>query len=84
MKWVLSGSPTVVNKNADNLCRWMVLLPGGFHVGKQGIIPLLREFFCGSGMEELLTYSGLSPSVQKVFMKFEQYRATRKFLIQMM
>lgn len=46
------GGLSEVNHQMDDVHRWMVPLPGGFHIYKQGIIPLSKEFMCGSGIEE--------------------------------
>lgn len=80
--WLQAGAPSTVDPGADNLCRWMVPVPGGFHIDKQGLIPLIKDFLAGSGIEELLKFSGFSPNMQKLFQSLGQYRANRRYLSQ--
>lgn len=80
--WMTRGAKVDVGEKEDTLCRWMVLLPRGFHIDEQGITPLVKEMMWKSGVEQLLSYSGLSASLRKAFLKFGQYRPNRKFLLQ--
>lgn len=83
-EWASSGAKSTIDQGSDDLFRWMLPLPGGFHIDKKGIIPLIKEYMCGSGLEELLQFSGLSPTLQKGFQKFSQYRPNRRFLLQVL
>ena len=83
-KWILGGAKTDVNPAEDNLFRWLIPLPGGFHIYMQGMIPLIKEYLSGSGLEDLLQFAGFSPGLRKVYMKFNQYRPNRRFLVQIL
>ena len=48
-----------------SLCEWMVPLPGGFHIEKQGMIPILKFILAISGFEETAEFTGLSKKHQK-------------------
>ena len=78
------GAKLEVDQTANNLCRWLVPLPGGFHADKQGLIPLIKDYMKGSGIEELLLFSGMSKNLQKVFQKCGHYRMNRRYLVQIM
>ena len=84
IQWLQKGAKLEVSHSDNNLFRWLVPLPGGFHVDMQGLIPLIKEYLSGSGMEELLQFAGLSAGLQKVFLKFNQYRTNRRFLVQVL
>lgn len=56
-----------VNHDVDDIYRWVVALPGGFHIDQQGLIPLIKEYVSGSGIEDLLPFLGLSPSLERCF-----------------
>lgn len=84
VSWVNAGAPDEVDFNANNLFRWIFPLPGGFHIDKQGMIPMIKEFLSGTGLEELIKFSGLTPSIQSKFMSFGQYRGNHRVLVQVM
>ena len=63
-------------------CHWMVPLPGQFHVDKQGLIPTVKKYLSGSGLEELLQFTGLSDKHQINFMSLSHYRKNRRVLSQ--
>lgn len=66
----------------SQLCKWMVPLPGGFHIDKQGIIPTVKIFLAGSGLEELAEFSWLSSKHKNGIVKLAHYRKNRRFLSQ--
>ena len=61
---------------------WLVPDPGAFHIDKQAIIPAVKKYLWGSGIEELLRFSGLSPKHQDNFLQLPHYRKNRRFLSQ--
>ena len=63
-------------------CHWMVPLPGQFHIDKQGLIPTVKRYLAGAGLEELLRFSGLSEKHQINFMTLPHYRKNRRILSQ--
>ena len=34
--------------NRTRLCKWIVPIPGGFHMDKQGLIPVVKRYRAGS------------------------------------
>lgn len=49
--WLRGGAQKEVDSSADNLCRWIIPLLWEFRTDKQGLIPLIKEYLCGSGLE---------------------------------
>ena len=68
--------------NQTQLCNWMIPIPGGFHIDKQGIIPLIKSYLSGIGIEELARFSGLSSKHQREVVGLKHYRKNRRFLSQ--
>lgn len=64
------------------LCKWMVPIPGGFHIDKQGIIPTVKAFLSGSGLKELARFSGLSKKNIEKILKLSHYRKCRRYVSQ--
>ena len=62
---------------------WLVPIPGHFHIDKQGIIGMVKNYISGAGLEQLLRFSGLSEKHQDNFISLPHYRKNRRFLSQM-
>lgn len=62
---------------------WLVQIPGGFHIDKQGLIPTMKTYLAGCGLGEMLPFSGLSPKHQDNFHALAHYRKNRRFFSQM-
>lgn len=64
------------------LSRWMVPIPGGFHIDKQGIISMLKIFLSGSGLQEVMPFSGLPKKKQESIVSYGHYRKNRRVVSQ--
>lgn len=64
-------------------CAEFFPLPGGFHLEKQAIWPLVKLLMAGTGMEEFLQDSGLSPYYQENFSKMGHARRNRRFFTEL-
>ena len=61
---------------------WLIPIPGGFHVDKQGLIPTVKQYLWGCGIDQLLRFSGLSSKNQDNFIQLPHFRKNRRFLSQ--
>lgn len=63
---------------------WSPFPPSGWFPYRQTKNDSFDKDMCGSGVEELLKFSGLSASVQRVFHNYGQYRPNRRFMLQVL
>ena len=60
----------------------MIPIPEGFHIDKQGIIPLVKSYLSGMGIEQLAHFSGLSKKHKGDVVALKHYRKNRRLLSQ--
>lgn len=60
----------------------MIPIPGGFHIDNQRIIPIIKGYLSGMGIEELARFSGLSKRHQHEIVGIANYRKNRRYLSQ--
>ena len=66
----------------SKLHKWMIPIPRGFYIDKQGLVPLNKTFLAGVGQEEMVSFCGLSQEHQDGSFSLPHYRKSRRVLHQ--
>lgn len=72
-----------LERGGNDLWKWAIPITGGFHDEKNALLGTLKWAMMGTGMEEFLADSGMSPSQCENFTTYGHTRRNRRFFMQL-